>query len=96
MPFKWLKQFHSESKKSPDYAEKTLQSYARGIKAGGSIRGVRIAVHDTSCEAAQRLPHNEVYLPEEAPRLPLKGCPLGEGCRCVYRPVMDYEEVEDS
>ena len=41
MPFDWLKSFHQEIEKAPDYAEKTLAAYRLGMKAKGSIRGVR-------------------------------------------------------
>lgn len=91
MSFNWLKQFHCETKKTDHYAEKTLKAYALGIKAGGSIRGVRIQVGEDCCQAARGLPPDAVYQPEDAPRLPLEACPLGQACRCVYRPVMAYE-----
>ena len=96
MSFNWLKQFHRETKKAPDYAEKTLEAYARGIRAGGSIRGVRIQVDDGCCQAARELPQDAVYQPEQAPRLPLPGCPQNARCRCVYRPVMAYEQTPGS
>ncbi|MCI0576099.1 MAG: hypothetical protein L0332_10510 [Chloroflexi bacterium] len=91
MAFKWLSDFHQEMEKPPDYAEKTLAAYKLGMKAGGSIAGVRIQVDERCCQAAQALPAGAVYHPDEAPRLPLAECPLGRKCRCVYRPVMGYE-----
>jgi hypothetical protein len=89
--FNWLKKFHKESKKRPGYAQKTLDAYALGIKAGGSLVGVRIQTSSDSCEAARELDHQKIYLPKDAPLLPLPGCSLGDDCRCVYRPVMSYE-----
>jgi hypothetical protein len=94
MAFKWLKQFHHANKKPEDYAEKTLAAYARGMKAGGSIRGIRIEVGEGSCQAALELPPDALYLPGDAPRLPLPGCLLGRDCTCIYRPVMNYEDRE--
>jgi hypothetical protein len=91
MSFNWLKQFHRETKKSSNYAQKTLEAYALGIKAGGSLAGVRIQVGDDCCQAAKDLNPEAVYLPEEAPLIPLPGCSYKHDCRCVYRPVMKYE-----
>jgi hypothetical protein len=89
--FNWLKQFHQSTKKNPDYARKTLEAYALGIKAGGSLAGVRIQTSEDCCQAAQGLEPGKVYLPEDAPLLPLPDCSFGQDCRCVYRPVMKYE-----
>jgi hypothetical protein len=91
MPFDWLKNFHQEMAKSPDYAEKTLAAYRLGMKAGGSIRGVRIEVDELGCPASRALDPDAEYLPDEAPHLPLPDCSKGLNCRCVYRPVMAYE-----
>lgn len=87
----WLSDLLHRRKKAPDYAEKTLAAYRLGMKAGGSIRGVRIETTPQSCAAARALPAGKVYHPDEAPRLPLPECPRGENCPCVYRPVMTYE-----
>ena len=92
MPFEWIKRFQQSVPKAKDYAEKTLAAYRLGMRAGGSIRGVRIVAGEGACEAARELPDGQVYLPDEAPHLPLQGCPYGEGCPCVYRPVMKYEQ----
>jgi hypothetical protein len=92
MPFDWLKSFHRQTEKPDDYAERTLAAYRLGIKAGGSIVGVRIEVAETCCAAAQQLAAGRVYHPDEAPHLPLPNCPLGKKCQCVYRPVMSYEQ----
>jgi hypothetical protein len=77
--------------KEPNYAEKTLKAYAFGMKGKGAIAGVAIEVGPDCCEAARRLPAGKVYLPDEAPRLPLSDCSLGRRCACVYRPVMKYQ-----
>jgi hypothetical protein len=81
--FNWLKQFHRDTKKNPNYAQKTLAAYALGMKSGGSLLGVRILTGEESCQAAQELD-----------LLPLSGCTFGRDCRCVYRPVMKYEVSE--
>jgi hypothetical protein len=91
MPFDWLKHALQEREKADNYAEKTLAAYRLGMKAGGSIRGVRIVCAEESCAAAQQLPRDQVYHPDDAPRLPLSDCPFGRTCTCVYRPVMAYE-----
>jgi hypothetical protein len=95
MPFDWLNDFHREMAKPADYAEKTLAAYRLGMKANGSIVGVRVHVAEQSCPLAQALPAGKVYHPDEAPQLPLAGCPLGHHCQCVYRPVMTYEQARD-
>jgi hypothetical protein len=92
MPFEWLKTFHHATEKPEDYAEKTLAAYRLGMKAGGSIVGVTVQTDAECCGAAKALPPGEVFHPDQAPRLPLAGCPLGRGCRCVYRPKMSYQE----
>jgi hypothetical protein len=91
MPFEWLKEFHQEMEKAPDYAEKTLAAYRLGMKAGGSIRGVRIDIDPEGCPASRALDPDAEYLPDGAPHLPLPNCAKGLNCRCVYRPVMAYE-----
>lgn len=91
MPFEWLKGFHQDIEKTLDYAEKTLAAYRLGMKAGGSIRGVRIEVDPVGCAASRALDADAEYLPDDAPHLPLPGCSRGLHCRCVYRPVMAYE-----
>ena len=92
MSFEWLDKFHHDTEKAPDYAEKTLAAYRLGMRAKGSIVGVVIERPPDCCEAAQQLPENKTYHPDEAPRLPLPGCPQGFRCHCVYRPVMSYEQ----
>ena len=72
-------------------AEKTLAAYRLGMKAKGSIRGVRIEVDPEGCPASRALDPAAEYLPDDAPHLPLPNCPKGGRCRCVYRPVMSYE-----
>lgn len=91
MPFDWLKSFHRDMAKTADYAEKTLAAYRLGMKAKGSIRGVRIQIDPEGCAACRALDPELIYLPDEAPHLPLPDCTKGLDCRCVYRPVMTYE-----
>jgi hypothetical protein len=90
MAFDWLDKFQHDTEKDPNYAEKTLAAYQLGMKAKGSIVGVRIEPGQNCCEAARRLPPNRTYHSDEAPRLPLPDCPQGRRCGCVYRPVMTY------
>jgi hypothetical protein len=91
MSFNWLKGFHQSQEKSPDYAEKTLAAYRLGMKAKGSIRGVRIEIDPEGCDACRLLDPDSEYHPDDAPRLPLGECTKGLACGCVYRPVMTYE-----
>lgn len=91
MAFDWLNDFHRELAKPENYAEKTLAAYKLGMKAGGSIEGVRIQVDENCCEICRALDRETIFHPDEAPRLPPEGCRRGRSCRCVYRPVMSYE-----
>ncbi len=91
MSFEWLNNFHRDMEKPADYAERTLAAYRLGMRAKGSIRGVRVAVDENSCPAAHGLPADAVYHPDDAPHLPLPDCPHARQCPCVYRPVMTYE-----
>ena len=90
MAFDWLDKFQHDTEKDANYAEKTLAAYQLGMRAKGSIVGVRIEPGPNCCEAARRLPPNRTYHSDEAPRLPLPDCPQGRRCGCVYRPVMSY------
>ena len=92
MPFEWLTTFQGSLQKPEDYAEKTLASYRLGMRAGGSIVGVVVQTNDDCCDAARALPLGAIYLPDEAPRLPLADCSACGQCRCVYRPRMTYQE----
>ncbi len=92
MPFEWLTTFQGSLQKPEDYAEKTLASYRLGMRAGGSIVGVVVQTNDDCCDAARALPRGAIYLPDEAPRLPLADCSACDQCRCVYRPRMTYQE----
>jgi len=93
MSFDWLKNFHRKMKKTEDYAERTLAAYRLGMKAGGSILGVRIITAEGCCQASRQISPDEVFHPDDAPRLPLPNCPQGNSCQCVYRPVMSYEKT---
>ena len=96
MSFEWLNQFHSNMEKPANYAEKTLAAYKLGMKAKGSIVGVRIVVHPDCCPACRALlDPDHIYHPDEAPHLPPAECERGRGCLCVYRPVMKYEVEEE-
>jgi hypothetical protein len=89
----WLHTFQQQTEKSADYAERTLAAYRLGMKGGGAIVGVRVEVVDTCCETTCHIPPGAVYHPDDAPHLPMPNCPLGGSCRCVYRPVMVYEQA---
>jgi hypothetical protein len=95
MSFEWLNRFIQSSRKPPDYAEKTLKAYRLGMKAKGSIRGVQIVPDPNGCQACRGLDDAKVYLPEDAPIVPLSECDRAARCGCVYRPVMNYQTEED-
>lgn len=95
MSFEWLNKFQQGMAKPADYAEKTLAQYRLGMKAKGSIAGVAIVVDEAGCEACKALPEDTVYHPDDAPRLPLLNCSKGRQCRCVYRPVMTYQQLDE-
>ena len=96
MSFDWLNRFQKEIEKAPNYAEKTLAAYRLGMRAKGSIAGVRIEVGNESCQAASQLPAGTVYHPDDAPHLPLPDCSREKRCQCVYRPVMTYEQGDQA
>ena len=95
MSFKWLNSFQQEMKKPDNYAEKSLAAYKLGMKAKGSIAGVKVTVDPQGCTASQELNPDAIYHPDEAPRLPLLQCDRNRKCRCVYRPVMTYQIKDD-
>lgn len=95
MSFDWLNNFQRTMKKPADYAEKTLAQYRLGMRAKGSIAGVRIEVDPAGCAACRAIDTTAVFHPDEAPHLPLATCDKGPQCQCVYRPVMTYELDED-
>jgi hypothetical protein len=78
-------------KKPENYAEKTLAAYRLGIKAKGSIVGVRVAIDSQGCAACLRIDQTAVFHPDDAPHVPLPECTKADTCGCVYRPVMTYE-----
>jgi hypothetical protein len=94
MPFEWINKFQRSLEKPDNYADKALAAYRLGMKAGGSIIGVRIVVENDCCPLARALPIGAIYHPDDAPHIPLSGCTLGHDCRCVYRPVMSYQDLE--
>ncbi|HEU5012925.1 MAG TPA: hypothetical protein VFT66_10300 [Roseiflexaceae bacterium] len=81
--------------KDAGYAERALARYRLGMKGHGALCGVRILPGDEHCPVCTHLAA-DMYQPDEAPRIPLAGCPYAEGCRCAYRPVMTYELVNGS
>lgn len=91
MSFKWLDNFHSDMEKPTNYAEKTLAAYKLGMKARGSIAGVRVERDKDGCEACLAIDETAVFHPDEAPHVPLPACDKAGTCGCVYRPVMTYE-----
>lgn len=94
-PPSWIHQFARHKPKPADYAEKTLAAYRLGMRAKGSIVGVRILVSDDSCPSCRALA-NQVYTPDTAPSLPHTGCTHPQGCRCAYTPVMrDHERLAE-
>jgi hypothetical protein len=95
MAFEWLQKFRQNTRKEANYAEKALAAYALGMKAKGAIVGVRICTATNGCDVARRVPEHKIYHPDNAPRLPLRGCPFGNGCGCVYQPVMSYEQENE-
>lgn len=95
MAFDWLDKFQHHLEKEPDYSVKTLAAYRLGMKAKGSIVGVAIQTAHDCCHAARNLPDGKVYHPDQAPLLPLPGCPQGRRCGCFYRPVMTYQQAEE-
>ncbi len=91
MAFDWLNKFHQDMEKDPGYAEKTLAAYRLGMRGKGSIAGVIVQPAQNCCQAARQLPQDQIYHPDEAPRLPLPDCNQAHCCACVYRPVMSYQ-----
>lgn len=95
MSFEWLNRFQQDMQKTQDYASKTLAAYRLGIRAKGSIAGVRIIVDENGCDACRKLDAGAVYTPDDAPHVPLEECDRPRKCTCVYRPVMSYEIKRD-
>lgn len=91
MAFEWLNKFHQNMEKEPAYADKTLAAYRLGMRGKGSIVGVVVQPAQNCCGAARQLAKNQIYHPDEAPRLPLPDCNQARCCACVYRPVMRYQ-----
>lgn len=95
MAFDWLNKFQKGLEKPPDYAEKVLAQYRLGMKAKGSIAGVRVLIDRDGCAACRAIAPDTIYHPDDAPRLPLPACDHAARCQCVYRPVMTYEVDAD-
>jgi hypothetical protein len=94
MSFDWLTDFQQELKKPQDYAQKTLAAYRLGIKAKGSIAGVRFVTSAQGCAASHEIDQDRVYHPDDVPHIPLPHCDRPDHCQCVYRPVMTYQKEE--
>ena len=69
MAFNWLDKFQKEMEKPADYAEKTLAQYRLGMKAKGSIAGVRIVIDSNGCEACGAISAETIYHPDDAPHI---------------------------
>ena len=95
MTFDWWNKLHHQMEKDVHYADKTLAAYRLGMKAKGSIVGVVIEPAPNCCDAARQLAAGELYHPDDAPVLPLPGCPQGRCCGCLYRPMMAYQEAHE-
>jgi hypothetical protein len=93
--FDWLDKFQHHMKKDPDYAVKTLAAYRLGMKAKGSIVGVVVQPAPDCCTAARALAAGKVYHPDQAPLLPLPGCPQAGRCGCLYRPATSYQQADE-
>lgn len=85
----WLRE-HFRTTRDAQSPERALNRYRMGMRAGGSIRGVRILAGQDSCPQCRALT-GIVYTLDAAPTLPNPSCNNPSGCRCVYRPVMTYE-----
>jgi hypothetical protein len=85
----WLRD-HFRKSATSDSGERAIAGYRLGIKAGGSIRGVRVIAGPDSCSACRAL-EGTVYQLDSVPALPVEACRHPDGCRCAYRPVMTYE-----
>lgn len=94
MAFNWLNRFQQTTGKVDNYAEKTLAAYKLGMKAGGAIAGVKVLSDPDGCQACRQLDASSIYLPDDAPHLPLPECDRRQSCGCVYRPVMTYQLEE--
>ena len=90
----WLKD-HYRNSRDAIYPRRALERYRMGMKAGGSIRGVRVLAGPDSCPSCRSLA-GVVYSLDDAPDLQNPGCTNPNGCRCAYRPVMTYEEGPDT
>ncbi|MEM7331431.1 MAG: hypothetical protein AAF490_04995 [Chloroflexota bacterium] len=95
MSFEWLNKFHQDMDKPHNYADKVLAAYKLGMRSRGSIAGVRVELVPKTCAVCSQVDETAVYHPDDAPRLPLENCQNEGKCRCVYRPVMTYEEEEE-
>jgi sulfatase maturation enzyme AslB (radical SAM superfamily) len=90
----WLRN-HTLKPKAPDYGRHIIDRYRLGMRAHGAIRGLRIITAPGSCSSCQRL-GGRVYQPDETPMIPIKECTNPQGCRCVYSPLMSFEQTDSA
>jgi len=86
----WLRH-HTLKPKSADYGRRVIDRYRLGMRAHGAIHGIKIITAPGSCSSCQSLA-GAVYQPDETPVIPIKECRNPRGCRCVYSPVMTFEQ----
>jgi MoaA/NifB/PqqE/SkfB family radical SAM enzyme len=91
-PMSWLRK-HTLKPKPRDYGRRIIDRYRLGMRAHGAIHGIRIVSAPDSCSSCQRLA-GKVYQPDETPVIPIQECSHPQGCRCVYSPLMSFEQTE--
>jgi hypothetical protein len=64
----------------------TTEIARKEFLANPRVRSMRVLVADDSCPACQAL--EGTYEKDEVPKLPVKGCSHGLGCRCFYQPYL--------
>jgi hypothetical protein len=75
--------------KRAEYGSVVLERLRLGARAQGAIRGVRVLATPDACETC-RMSLDKVWLPHQAPHIPITGCTRAGGCRCAYFPLMAY------
>lgn len=90
----WLKE-HYRHTRDADNPQSVLDRYRMGMKAGGSIQGIRVMVSPDGCPTCMSLA-GVIYSLDLAPPLPNPNCTKAGGCHCTYRPVMTYDESGDA
>jgi MoaA/NifB/PqqE/SkfB family radical SAM enzyme len=90
----WLRN-HTLKPKARDYGRRIIDRYRLGMRAHGAIQGIRIITAPGSCSSCQNLA-GKVYQPDETPLIPIKECTNPQGCRCVYSPLMSFEQTDSA